>query len=153
MKTESIKNFEKAVELIDLNGGGDFEGRKSTAVIDAAEGALGLRFPPTYRKFLATLGCGDIAGLEFFGVIDDNFFSGSIPDAIWLTLDERKSGLPDNFILIYATGTGEYYALDTSQIDSDGESPVVSCGLDGNTSQIAESFGSFFLSELNTMLS
>jgi hypothetical protein len=61
-----------------------------------AESALGLKFPPTYRKFLLEYGCGNIFGMEFYGVVDDNFINSSIPDAIWITLNERKtSNLPN----------------------------------------------------------
>ena len=101
---------------------------------------------------MAELGCGDIEGLEFYGLIGDDFDSSSIPDAIWLTLNERKSGLPSNLVLIYATGDGTYYALDTDQINSDGENPVVSYELNGSAEKIADNYGAFMLSELKTML-
>jgi hypothetical protein len=148
----SNQDLEAAFELIDDNGGGDFEGQKDSALIEKAEVALGLRFPPTYRKFLAKLGCGDIEGLEFYGLIGDDFESSSVPDAIWLTLNERNSGLPSNLVLIYATIDGGYYALDTAQINSDGENPVVSYRLNGSTEKIADDFGAFMLSELKTTL-
>ena len=148
----SSQDLEAAFELIDENGGGDFEGPKSSALVEKAEVALGLRFPPTYRKFLAELGCGDIEGLEFYGLIGDDFESSSIPDAIWLTLNERKSGLPSNLVLIYATGDGAYYALDTNQVNSDGENPVVSYEVNRSTKKIADDYGAFMLSELKTML-
>ena len=149
----SDQDLDAALELIDVNGGGDFDGRKDSTLIEKAEKALGLRFPPTYKRFLAELGCGDIEGLEFYGIIGEDFESSSVPDAIWLTLDERKSGLPKNLILVYAVGDGTYYALDTSQVNSYGENPVVSYELNGSVKQVAEDYGSFFLSELKTVLS
>ena len=148
----SNQDLEAAFELIDENGCGDFEGQKDDALIEKAEVALGLRFPPTYKRFLAELGCGDIEGLEFYGIIDDDFESSSVPNAIWLTLDERKLGLPNNLILIYAADNGAYYALDADQVNSEGEYPVVSYELNGNTVRIAEDYGSFMLAELKTML-
>ena len=129
----SNQDLETALELIDENGGVNFEGNKDSALIEKEEQALGLKFPATYKKFLAKLGCGDIEGLEFYGIIDENFESASIPDAIWLTLDERKSSLPNNLILVYATGDGAYYAIDTCQVNSDGENPVVLYELNGST--------------------
>lgn len=148
----SSQDLEAAFELINENGGGDFEGPKDSAFLEKAEVALGLTFPPTYRKFLAELGCGDIEGLEFYGLIGDDFESSSVPDAIWLTLNERKSGLPNNLVLIYATGDGAYYALDTNQINSAGENPVVSYKLNGSLEKIADDYGAFMLSELKARL-
>ena len=148
----SIQDLEVALYLIEVNGSGDFEGPKEDALINRAEIMLGLIFPPSYKKFLATLGCGDIAGLEFYGLINSDFEHSGIPDAIWLTLKKRKTGLPTNLILIYATGDGTYYALDTGQVDDNGECPVVSYDLDGNIEKIADDYGSFILSELKTVL-
>lgn len=148
----SLKDLEDAFDLIDENGG-DFEGEKDEALIVKAEKALGLAFPPSYRKFLSVLGCGEIEGLEFYGLIGDDFENSSVPDAIWLTLDERKSsGLPGHLILVYATGDGTYYALDTSQKGSNGECPVVAYDLNGGTTHVADDYGAFLLSELQTVL-
>jgi len=146
-----FQHLNTAFDLIN-DYGGDFEGVKSPGLIDKAERALGLKFPPTYRKFLEVLGCGDIDGLEFYGVINDEFENSSIPNAIWLTLDERKAGLPNNLILVYGAGDGTYYAIDTSQVDDEGESPVVAYSVDGKTEKISDDFGSFLLSELRTIL-
>ncbi|MEC7703213.1 MAG: SMI1/KNR4 family protein [Pseudomonadota bacterium] len=148
----SIQDLEKAFELIYHNGG-DFEGEKDNTLITKAERALGVVFPPTYKKFLRTLGCGDIEGLEFYGLIKADFENSSIPDAIWLTLNERKSGLPIHLILIYSIEGGVYYALDTSEITENGEYPVVTYELNGNTQKIADDYGSFLLKELQTVLS
>lgn len=147
----SFEDLEAAFDLINENGG-DFEGEKDEALIAKAEKALGLVFPPSYRKFLSKLGCGDIEGLEFFGLIGSDFENSSVPNAIWLTLDERKSGLPDNLILIYAAGDGTYYALDTSQVDSERECQVVSYDVNGKIAPVACDFGAFLLSELQTVL-
>ena len=44
----------------------------------------------------------------------DNFTSASVPNGIWLTLAEREQlGLPVRFVIVGATGMGEYYVLDT----------------------------------------
>ena len=149
----SLQELESAFDLIEENGGGDFEGEKEASLIKGAAKALGLVFPPTYKEFLAKFGCGDIEGLEFYGLINNDFKNSSVPDAIWLTLDARKSGLPDYLILIYATGDGGYYALDTSQACENGECPIVSYELDGKVNKVADDYGSFLLAELKTVLS
>jgi len=91
--------------------------------------------------------------LEFYGLISNDFENSSIPDAVWLTLNERQSGLPHSLVLIFAVGDGGYYALDTSQVDKNYECPIISYELDGKTSKIADDYGSFMLSELKTVLS
>jgi antitoxin YobK len=149
----SLQDLQSAFDLIAEYGGGDFEGEKEASLIEEAEKALGIAFPPTYKKFLAKFGCGDIEGLEIYGLISDDFENSSVPDAVWLTLDERKSGLPDHLILVYATGDGGYYALDTSQANEDGECPVVAYELNGQVEKVADDYGSFLLSELRTVLS
>ncbi|MCH9609944.1 MAG: hypothetical protein S4CHLAM45_13300 [Chlamydiales bacterium] len=148
----SLQDLEKAFDLIEKNGG-DFEGKKDNALIAKAEKALGLRLPPSYKKFLSSLGCGDIEGLEFYGLISSNFENSSVPDAIWLTLEERKFGLPKSLVLVYTTGDGAYYGIDTSQVDSNGECPVVSYKMNGNMEKVADDYGAFLLSELKTVLS
>lgn len=148
-----FEHLESAFDLIEKNGGGDFEGNKDKNLIQDAEDALGVRFPRTYRKFLETLGCGDIEGLEFFGVIKDDFENSGIPDAVWLTRKERESGLPKELVLIHATEDGTYLALDTSKMNDSEECPVVSCGVDGNIKEIASDFGEFLFSELKAALS
>ena len=62
----STQKFELARELIAGAGGGDFEGAKPESLVARAETALGLTFPPSYRRFLLEMGCGDINGLEIF---------------------------------------------------------------------------------------
>lgn len=146
-----LREFEKAAELIQTHGG-DFEGAKEEQLVAAAEQALGIDFPPSYRAFLLRFGCGDIEGLEFYGLIDDDFRTSSIPNSIWLTLQERESGLPDHLVLIFSTGDGTYYALDTKRTQVDGECAVVSYDVSGNSSYIADDFGTFLLSELQAVL-
>jgi hypothetical protein len=54
--TMSMQNYEKARELIGEAGGGDFEGAKPESLVAKAEAALGIAFPPSYRRFLLELG-------------------------------------------------------------------------------------------------
>ncbi|WP_077965869.1 SMI1/KNR4 family protein [Ensifer adhaerens] len=108
----------------------DFEGSKPETLVDKAEHALGLSFPPSYRKFLGELGCGDVNGLEIFGLIDDNFETSSIPNGIWLTLSERKNiKLDPKLIIIADSGDGSYIAIDKRTIDEAQESRLFNCRL------------------------
>lgn len=150
----SMSEAEQAFELIDsLKSPDNFSGPKPHSLIAKAEEALGVSLPPTYRAFLSRYGCGDIEGLEFYGVVDDDFENSSVPDAIWLTLDERKTGTPDALVIVAATGDGGFYAIDLDKKSDDGESPVVEWwpGLpkaDGNRRVVACDFGVFLLQQI-----
>jgi SUKH superfamily protein len=103
-------------------------------------------------------GCGNVAGAEFYGLIDDTFVNSSIPNGIWLTLDERRtSKLPHALILVSETGNGGYYATDTSRRDSQGENPVMVWfpGLSKvgrEVEEVAEDFGTFVFQRLRQAL-
>lgn len=127
----NIQSLSKLIE--DNQEYADFEGTKDPELVASAEMKLDTKFPPSYRNFLVSYGCGDIAGVEIYGVIDNNFINSSIPDGIWATLNAReKYKLPHRFIIIGSTGDGYWYALDSSQPDKDGEYPVGICGFGEN---------------------
>jgi hypothetical protein len=143
----SMQDYKTALELIESSGESDFVGPKSVDLVEAAERALALNFPPTYRRFLLELGCGDVGGEEFYGIIDSNFENSSVPNGIWLTLNERKqSSLMSGLVIIYATGEGNYIALDTNKTTGNGENPVVELSPECKIiQQVASDFGQFFL--------
>jgi hypothetical protein len=63
----SMKHYDQAVELIKQRGlASRFVGPKSEEAVAKAEAALGVRFPPTYRRFCLEYG----AGLCFAGVLE-----------------------------------------------------------------------------------
>lgn len=151
----SMLQLQKAFEIIDNNSHrADFEGVKEEELISLAESVLGVVFPPTYREFLSKYGCGDIAGCEFYGLINGDFEGSGIPDAIWLTLEERKdSDLPENLVVVYALGDGSYHALDCSVTDQAGECPVVewipgSSKVGKGLEVIADDYGQFLLQKI-----
>jgi hypothetical protein len=148
----SISSLNEAFNLIEKSKEkADFEGEKPESLIKSAESALGLKVPPTYKKFLKKYGCGDINGFEFFGLIHENFEQSGEPDFVWTTINaRRKWHLPHHFIIIGDTGDGDWYALDSSQPNSEGEYPVVICCYDGDTyhtEKIHADFGEFLLTE------
>ena len=138
-----MADYEQAVALIDENEDeADFVGARSPALIQRAELAVGLRFPPTYRRFLIEYGAGNIGGTEIYGVIEDNFESSSVPDAIWLNLTDRREGL----FVFCALGEGTEFCLDTSRTAPDGEMAVVAVDPGGEVrEEIASDFGSVLL--------
>lgn len=121
-----------------------FSGGKPPALVSRAEKALGVEFPPTYRRFLLEFGAGSFRSAEFFGVVDEDWDESSVPDAIWYTLDERRlAGLPHNLIVVGEVGTGELYVIDVTKP----EGPVFVVGLErkGQLEPVAADFGDFFL--------
>ena len=150
-----MEDFEEALELIERNDDqADFDGPKPDSLLSKAEQTLGLSFPATYRAFLSRLGCGDISGAEFYGVIKDDFENSAVPDAIWLTLRQRRIGnAPLSLILIGSTGDGGYYAIDCSESLDGIESPVVEWWpRQKKQSVIAKDFGEFFLRSVREAL-
>lgn len=146
----NMKNYENARRMITESEDSDFDGEKPEELVQKAEEALGLKFPPTYRRFLREFGCGDIGGKEFYGITDGNFESSSVPNAIWLTLNERKNGsLPDNYIIIYSDGFGNYCAIDANSKSEGNENLIVRLTVNNvKTEIIADNFGDFLNQEI-----
>jgi hypothetical protein len=146
----SLDALEEAFAIIERCGGGDFEGKKEEAQIKKAENILGVTFPPSYKIFLRMLGCGGFDNLEFYGLMGQDFENSRKPDAIWFALDQREIGLPDHLVPISWVRDETYCALDTREIDVEGECCIVVYDGDGNgdTEVVAYSFGSFFLGEV-----
>jgi hypothetical protein len=149
-----MAELERALDAVRDSDRAHFVGPREPTLVAAAEEALGVSLPPTYRRFVAELGAGSIGGREIYGAITENFVDSSIPDGIWLTLDERERfGFPNHLVIIGDTGMGEFYVLDTSRRDDTGESPVVvwvaGQSQDGDHLElVAPDFGSFFWAAL-----
>ena len=129
----------------------DFVGPRDEALVAAAEAALGLSFPPTYRRFVAELGAGDIAGQEFYGVISDEFVNSSVPNGIWLTLKARGEwSLPESMIVVAFDGGVDYFVIDTAKATG-AQEPAVEIwrpGITGAEDELARAavdFGEFVL--------
>jgi hypothetical protein len=151
----SLEKYRRARELIARVGDGDFEGPKPESLVAKAEAVLGLVFPPSYRQFLLELGCGEIAGFEVYGIVDDDFSDARVPDAVALTLDaRRKGGLETRYVLIGALGDGSFDCIDTAHLDATGEGPVVQLSSDfEDPVTLADSFGAYLLTEVEDALS
>jgi len=132
-----------------------FVGERPIELVRESERELGVIFPPSYRQFLLDFGAGNFGYFEIYGVIDNNFFHSSVPNGIWLTLLERTdSSLPNNLVIIAATGDGDYYCLDCSNISGE-EAPVILYSPSSNIilkGEIAKSFGQFLYNIVNSQL-
>lgn len=152
----SMQNLIDAIRIVEkYPDKGSFAGQRSEELIITAEARLGLAFPPTYRKFLLALGAGNFGSVEFYGVIDENFETSSVPDGIWFTLTERKEiDLPHRLIAIGVTSYGELYCLDTAKKP---EGPIIvyqsHLGPDEQQPEVvADDFGEFFLAQITARL-
>lgn len=154
----SMLEYEEALALIAEHlDGADFEAQPEDRV-SRAENELGLRFPPSYRRFLLELGAGGIGSEEIYGLVNDDFEDDRPPQAVGLTREFRRAGhISDALIVIYNLGQGSYFALDTSAADTGGEAPVVAFtpGIHkagDKLEVVASDFGAFFLETMQTEL-
>ena len=146
-----IADVDQGILLVAGHPSSHFRGERPETVVAAAERALGLTFPPSYRRFIERLGAGSIGGLEIYGVTEEPF-DGPIPDGVWATLDSRSgpSKLPATMVVIGDDGMGGEYVLDTAT----GSEPPVEVWNGGASrpgdplEQVGADFGSFFLDEV-----
>ncbi len=155
----SYVNFLSAINLLDLNS------RHYSAIIPqseenikSAEGAIELKFPETYKLFLKQFGSLDISSQSIFGLTNNNDFSQYLYENIVCNVkeirqDDSDPRFPHYLIPIHALGNGELSCLDTSQMNDQGECPVVAWYFgatlpNGKFEVLAEDFGAFFLEKV-----
>jgi len=147
-----MSSFEFIELLQTVEGQSFFSGEKSELLVLKAESYLGVAFSRSYREFLKSFGCGDINGLEIYGIVDDDFVNSGVPDAIWCTQNERNTnGLPQHYVVIGSTGDGGLYCLDTSVLSGQDECPVVLIEHNdfNQVMAIAHSFNDYIVDSLN----
>lgn len=124
--------------------GGDFVGPREERLLIRAEAALGGTLPPSYREFASALGAGNYGSVEVYGLIEESF-GGPVPDAVWVTLEERKIGsIPENAFIVGDSGDGGWYWTSLGNVDG----PVLLTAVGGLTEEVAPSFSAY----LNTRL-
>jgi len=148
----AMQRYEEAARLMqrypDLM---DFSGPCTEELINDTEVKLNVKFPSTYRKFLADYGAGSFASSEIYGIVKKNPDAMMIPNVLGATLSARQDyNLPEYLILISELGNGAVYCLDCSEI---GESPVVvywsTFPTEVQTYKIeAENFAEYFFAEV-----
>src|SRR5690348_1368623 len=143
-----VEEMRRGLELAQSAEYADFGPPASAEMIADAEQYLGIRFPPSYREFLAAAGCGSFAGRELYGVTPDGTGASAIPSVTFATADARRHGLPSRFVVIEDPGMEEEYVIDTGEVRGDGEGPlkVWTLGSDpANLEVVAPDFGTYLL--------
>lgn len=133
-----------------------FAGGVGEEWIRKAEGALGLRFPPSFRRYLAQYGGGSIGGEVVNGLLGIPFEDACGPDIVYNTeLDRKQSGLDPNLVVLVDNDGDEAFYLDLSRVDQDGESPVVRAVIEEPAARqpYADSFAAFLLKRIEFFLS
>ncbi|WP_324616878.1 MULTISPECIES: SMI1/KNR4 family protein [Pseudomonas] len=113
-----------------------------------------MKFPPSYRAFLQKIGALAFAGDTYYGITKDGLTSNSVPCVAFATVKARfQNDADDGMVVIKSSGYGPIYSIDTSSVDSNGESPVIETGLsfkrDKDKIIVSPSFEVFFSSAIN----
>jgi hypothetical protein len=123
MTSETIELVERVrLRLSEHENTCQIAGPVSESAITAAEEALGVTFPPSYRTFLRTF--GGIAIPAHLGIVHD--FVGS-SDVVTRTLEARvERKLADHLVVVgLGAQSQEWFCLDVSRETSEGEYPVL----------------------------
>lgn len=152
----SMTDLERALALIaEHPESASFEGPRPKMLVRAAESALGLRLPPTYRRFVAELGAGNLGSFEVYGVIDADFERSSVPDAIWATLRAREDGDLPLDLVVLGDEDGELTCLQVRAGDEEGPVIRLHAGDDADrrgAEAVAPDFGAYLLSRVEEAL-
>jgi hypothetical protein len=156
-----MKDLEQALALIrEHQGDAAFVGPRSELVVRSAEKALGLKLPPTYRRFLREQGAGSFGAAEIYGVVDIDFERSSVPDAVWVTLGAREhDDLPADLVVV-AQEDDEIACLRVLPRRDDAEAaegPVIVLNTGEDPDRVgartaAEDFGAYLLSRVEEEL-
>jgi len=125
----------------------DTPGGASGEMIVAAEDRLAVRFPPTYRRFLATYGAALVQGCEIAGLYEHGNpeqcpYWTHVVD-LNVTTREHSPMLPATYLRVGDDGCDCSYYLDLSHPDADGEYPVVVLGPGCDNLVLARTFVEF----------
>lgn len=125
-------------------------GAVDLARVEAAEAALGVSFPRSYRLFLLNFGAGRCGEHEVFGIDpspDEVDGSSLFIDVVQMNRPFRSASFDPRrpaYLLNISGDDGDLeFFLDTSASDAEGECPVVAIGPSGTVCAVAESFVAF----------
>lgn len=111
------------------------EGPASPDQVSAAEAALGVKLPASFRAFLLMHNGGGVHDTSLYGVAAEDGF-----DLVRLNLRSREDEVPEHLVAFAATISGDVFCFDTSRGEG-GESPVLVVDADqGKLIPVADDF-------------
>jgi len=117
--------------------------------IREAEVKLGVRFPPSYRAFLAEYGNIHGTPYEIAGLSHETPNDNEPPywwDVVACNIQMRRVAgdlIPKEYVAISDDGGDYKFYLDTSRLDSQGECPVIVLGPGVDAVVVADTFFDF----------
>lgn len=153
----SFQNFERALELAKQCNFYTTIGGKSSDVISRAEELLGFQLSMQNVQFFKRLGYLSFFGSEIYGICKDDFSGSHTGCAIEAALADRKDyNLPKEWLPIYFFDDGYMGYLDYSQMNENGEPPVIMAIYNGDnyviTEKVADDLGDFILNLVEEQL-
>lgn len=152
----SVDDLDRALAVIGQHEGeASFVGPRAELLVRTAEKALGLKLPPTYRRFVRALGAGSFGAAEVYGVIDADFERSSAPDAVWATLRAREENDLPADLLILGHEDDEITCLRIRPGDEEGPVLVIHAGEDEalvGARVVAPDFGRYLLTRVEEEL-
>ena len=134
--------FNNLEKVLDLASKCDFYligGEKTDSVIKKAEELLGFKLSNQTYVYLKKVGFLNFFGNEIYGIVKDDF--SGIPEgcAVEYALHEReKTMLPKDWLPIYNFDDGNMGYLDYSQLNAEGEPPVIMAIYNGKEYVVVE---------------
>jgi hypothetical protein len=155
----SYKDFQEAERLIDSKYVNlDYVYPQPRERVTEAKNILNVSFPKSYEEFLYRFGSIGFSGEEIYGLNKSYDYSKYVYcNVVCATIEERKVNkdpiFPNYLIPIHALGNGELSCLDISQMNEEGECPVIAWYFgatlpNGKLEVLAKDFGAFLLEKL-----
>ncbi|MCF5222740.1 hypothetical protein ALP36_03567 [Pseudomonas syringae pv. coriandricola] len=128
-------------------------GGASDSLILDFEKEMGIAFPASYKLFLKKFGALSFAGDTYYGATKSGLAATSIPSVFFATMKARSQGDADSkMVVIYSSGYGPIYSIDTSINSGPNENPIIETELsfkrDPVKKTVFENYETFLLSTI-----
>lgn len=146
----SYENLVKALELAKKCKSYRVSNGKMELIISKSEKLLGIKFSRQNREFYSEVGYLSFYGNEIYEIDPDDqsgvLEGNSVSYALY---DRKKYSLPNDWLPIYSFDDGYMGYLDYSQLNEDGEPPVIIAIYNDKeyvvTEKVSEDLGDFIL--------
>lgn len=145
-------DYRAAIDLLQRNGIDLMTSIPATpSDVRALGDRLAFDLPPSYVAMLTEFGCLAFEGREFYGWTRAGLDGVGIPNVVFATECERRSGfIPTTMLVIASGGDGSLLVLDGESRGEDGEAAVYEIdggGASNGRIRRTDSFGAFLLEE------